>query len=224
MPWHQVVGVVEDVREDGVDQVSHATVSWPSLTGDPSTPEKLEAWRTVYLALRSNRAGTQAFINVMQQAVWSVNANLPVRAISTMLDICDQSMARTSSALILLAMAGTMALALGILGIYGVISHAVSERTRKIGIPKALGANQRGLVWMFVRSALLLTGVGTALGLGTAAALVRLMRTLLSGIHPLDPATFTAVPVALLAAAALASYRPARRTTSVDPVEALRAE
>jgi predicted permease len=223
-PWHEVVGVVQNVRENGVDQVSPATVYWPSLMGDPSAPEKLGAWRTVYFAIRSNRAGTQTFIHEMQQAVWSVNSNLPVAAISTMQDIYGQSMARTSFTLVMLAIAGTMALALGILGIYGVISYAVSQRTREIGIRMALGAKKSELVWMFVRSALVLTGVGTAIGLGAAAALMRLMRTLLFGISPLDPVTFTAVPVALVAAAALASYLPARRTTAVDPVEALRAE
>jgi predicted permease len=224
MPWHEVVGVVQDVRENGVNQVSPATVYWPSLTGDPSAPEKLGAWRTVYFALRSNRAGTQAFINEMQRAVWSVNSNLPVADVSTMQEIYTESMARTSFTLVMLAIAGTMALALGILGIYGVISYAVSQRTREIGIRMALGAKKSELVWMFVRSALVLTGVGIAIGLGAAAALMRLMRTLLFGISPLDPVTFIAVPVTLVAAAALASYLPARRTTAVNPVEALRAE
>jgi ABC-type lipoprotein release transport system permease subunit len=219
-----VVGVVEDVRENGVDQVSPATVYWPSLMGDTPAPEKLEAWRTVYFAIRSNRAGTQAFINEMQRAVWSVNSNLPVAEISTMQEIYSDSMARTSFTLAMLAIAGTMALALGILGIYGVISYAVSQRRREIGIRMALGAKKSGLVWMFVRSALVLTGVGMAIGLGAAAVLMRLMRTLLFGISPLDPVTFIAVPVTLVAAAALASYLPARRTTAVDPVEALRAE
>jgi predicted permease len=223
-PWHEVVGVVQDVRENGVDQVSPATVYWPSLSGDPAAPEKLDAWRTVYFAIRSNRAGTQAFINEVQRAVWSVNSNLPVANISTMQDIYGQSMARTSFTLVMLAIAGSMALALGILGIYGVISYAVSQRTREIGIRMALGAKKNELVWMFVRSALVLTGVGTVVGLGAAAALMRLMRTLLFGISPLDPVTFTVVPVALIVAAALASYLPARRTTAVNPVEALRAE
>jgi len=223
-PWFEVVGVVEDVRENGVDQVSPATVYWPSLMGDPSTPEKLGAWRTVYFAIRSNRAGTQAFINEMQQAVWSVNANLPVADVSTMQDIYGDSMARTSFTLVMLAIAGSMALALGILGIYGVISYAVSQRRREIGIRMALGAKKSGLVWMFVRSALVLTAVGTAVGLGAAAGLMRLMRTLLFGISPLDPVTFLAVPVLLVAAAALASYLPARRTAAVNPVESLRAE
>ncbi len=160
----------------------------------------------------------------MQQAVWSVNANLPVADISTMQDIYGQSMARTSFTLVMLAIAGTMALALGILGIYGVISYAVAQRTREIGIRMALGAKKSELAWMFVRSALALTGIGTAVGLGAAAALMRLMRTLLFGISPLDPITFTAVPVVLVSAAALASYLPARRTAAVNPVEALRAE
>ena len=223
-PWNEVVGVVQDVRENGVDQVSPATVYWPSLMGDASAPQKQRAWRTVYFAMRTRRAGTQAFINEMQRAVWSVNANLPVADISTMQDLYSDSMARTSFTLVMLAIAGSMALALGILGIYGVISYAVSQRTREIGIRMALGAKKSELTWMFVRSALLLTGVGTALGLGAAAVLMSLMRTLLFGISPLDPITFGVVPIALVAAAALASYLPARRTAAVDPVIALRAE
>jgi predicted permease len=224
MPWHEVVGVVQDVRENGVDQVSPATVYWPSIMHDFHDPGTFDAQRTVYFAIRTNRAGTQAFINEMQRAVWSVNSNLPVADISTMQDLYSDSMARTSFTLVMLAIAGTMAFALGILGIYGVISYAVSQRTREIGIRMALGAKKSELAWMFVRSALLLTGVGTAVGLGAAAALMSLMRTLLFGISPLDPLTFAAVPVALVAAATLASYLPARRTAAVNPVVALRAE
>ncbi len=224
MPWHEVVGVVQDVRENGVDQASPATVYWPSMMRDLYGPGPPDARRTVYFALRTSRAGTQTLINEMQQAVWSVNSNLPMADMSTMQEIYSQSMARTSFTLVMLAIAGTMALALGILGIYGVISYAVSQRTREIGIRMALGAKKSELLWMFVRSALVLTGVGTAVGLGAAAALMRLMRTLLFGISPLDPITFTAVPIALVAAAALASYLPARRTAAVNPVEALRAE
>jgi predicted permease len=224
MPWHEVVGVVQDVRENGVDQVSPATVYWPSMMHEIFGPGSFDARRSVYFAIRSNRAGTQTFINEMQQAVWSVNSNLPVAEISTMQDVYGDSMARTSFTLVMLAIAGTMALALGILGIYGVISYAVSQRRREIGIRMALGAKKAELAWMFVRSALVLTGVGLGLGLGAAAVLMRLMRTLLFGVSPLDPVSFTAVPIVLAVAAALASYLPARRTAAVDPVEALRAE
>jgi predicted permease len=223
-PWQEVVGVVQDVRENGVDQIAPATVYWPSLKTDLFGPGPLDVRRTVCFTLRTNRAGTSALINEMEQAVWSVNSNLATASIDTMQNIYDQSMARTSFTLVMLAIAGTMALALGILGIYGVISYAVSQRTREIGIRMALGAKKNELAWMFVRSALVLTGVGTAVGLGAAAALMRLMRTLLFGISPFDPVTFTLVPLILIAAAALASYLPARRTAAVDPVEALRSE
>jgi ABC-type antimicrobial peptide transport system permease subunit len=124
----------------------------------------------------------------------------------------------------MLAIAGSMALALGIIGIYGVISYAVSQRTREIGIRLALGAQRGKLKWMFVRSALLLTVVGVLIGLGTAAAVMHLIRSLLFGISPLDPFTYITVPLILAISAALASYLPARRAAAVDPVEALRAE
>jgi putative ABC transport system permease protein len=224
MPWHEVIGVVQDVRENGVDQISPATVYWPSMARDMFGPGSLGAWRDAYFALRSSRAGTQTFINEMQQAVWSVNANLPVAAISTMQDIYSESMARTSFTLVMLAIAGSMALLLGILGIYGVISYGVAQRTREIGIRLALGAQKGELKWMFVRSALLLTAVGVAIGISTAAALMQLMKSLLFGISPLDPFTYLTVPLVLAASAIFASYLPARRAAAVDPVEALRAE
>jgi predicted permease len=224
MPWHEVVGVVADVRENGVDHVSPATVYWPSMMRDIFGPGSFDARRTVYFALHTRRAGTQALLSDMQRAVWGVNSNLPVADVSTMQDIYGESMARTSFTLVMLAIAGTMALALGVLGIYGVISYAVSQRTREIGLRLALGAEKGAVVWMYVRSALVLTGVGTAIGLGAAAGLMRMMRTLLFGISPLDPVTYITVPFVLVAAAALASYFPARRAAAVDPVEALRAE
>jgi predicted permease len=223
-PWNEVIGVVQDVRENGVDQVSPATVYWPSLSHDIFGPGTMGVWRSMYFAIRSDRAGTQTFINEIQQAVWSINSNLPVADVSTMQEVYSDSMARTSFTLVMLAIAGTMALLLGIIGIYGVISYGVSQRTREIGIRLALGAQKGELKWMFVRSALLLTAVGVAIGVGTAAALTQLMKSLLFNISPLDPFTYITVPVILGLAAALASYLPARRAAAVDPVEALRAE
>ena len=133
-------------------------------------------------------------------------------------------MARTSFTLVMLAIAGSMALALSIVGIYGVISYSVSQRTREIGIRLALGAQKDGLRWMFVRSALLLTGIGVLIGLGAAAGLARLMRTLLFGVSPLDPLSFAAVPLMLAATAAVASFLPACRVSTVNPADTLRAE
>jgi ABC-type antimicrobial peptide transport system permease subunit len=117
-----------------------------------------------------------------------------------------------------------MALVLGIIGIYGVISYTVSQRTREIGIRLALGAPRNELKWMFVRSALVVTAIGVAIGVASAAGLMQLMKSLLFGISPLDPFTYLAVLLILAVSAALASYLPARRAAAVDPVDALRAE
>jgi ABC-type antimicrobial peptide transport system permease subunit len=117
-----------------------------------------------------------------------------------------------------------MALLLGVVGIYGVIAYVVSQRRREIGIRAALGAQQAELQRMFVRHGLALAGIGVVVGLGAAAALTRLMSTLLYGITPLDPVTYVTVPLILVSATVLASYVPARRAASVDPVEALRVE
>jgi ABC-type antimicrobial peptide transport system permease subunit len=124
----------------------------------------------------------------------------------------------------MLAIAGAMALVLGIIGIYGVISYSVSQRRREIGIRLALGAQQEELRGMFVRHGMVLAGIGVAIGLVAAGGLMRLMKSLLFEISPIDPVTYCAVPVVLVGAAMLASYLPARRAAAVDPVEALRAE
>jgi putative ABC transport system permease protein len=174
--------------------------------------------------IRTKRAATEDFLTEARQAIWSVNSSLPVFRIRTMQDLDNESMARTSFTLVMLAIAGAMALILGIVGIYGVIAYAVTQRTREIGIRMALGAEPAGLRQMFVRHGLLLAGIGAILGLGAAAGLTRLMSTLLFGVKALDPVTYLGVAAILIAAAALASYFPARRATKVDPLEALRAE
>jgi predicted permease len=218
--WYQVIGVVQDLRQNGVDQTPPAVVYWPIYTVGP--------WqyppRSVAFAVRSSRAGTQAFLNEIQQAVWQVDADLPVASPRTMQEIYSKSLARTSFTLVMLGIAAAMALALGIIGIYGVISYAVSQRMHEIGIRVALGAQNRELRLMFVRSALALTGIGVIIGLGAAAAVAQLIRTLLFGVSPLDPLSFAVVPLILVLAAALASFLPASRATAVNPVEALKAE
>ncbi len=222
--WWQVIGVAQDVRENGVHDKAPAIVYWPSMMNDLYGPHTFDVVRTVTFVVRSDRAGTEGFLNEVRQAVWSVNSSLPLASVRTMQEIYSESLARTSFTLIMLAIAGAMALVLGIIGIYGVISYAVSQRRREIGIRLALGAQQGELKRMFVRSGLALAGIGVAIGLGTAAGLTRLMTSLLFGISPLDPLTYAAVPVVLVAAAVIASYLPARRAAAVDPVEALKAE
>lgn len=224
MPWQEVVGVVQDVHHNGVSADPPAIVYWPAMIANPYMKNTIRAPRSVTMAIRTSRAGTESFLAELQQAVGSVNASLPLASVRTMQEIYSKSMARTSFTLVMLAIAGSMALLLGIIGIYGVISYAVSQRTREIGIRLALGAQKGGLKWMFVRSALVLTGIGVVIGVCAAAGLMQLMKSLLFGISPLDPFTYIAIPLVLVASAALASYLPARRAASVDPVEALRAE
>jgi putative ABC transport system permease protein len=144
--------------------------------------------------------------------------------VRTMKDLYDESLARTSFALVMLGIAAAMALTLGIIGIYGVMAYVVAQRAREMGIRLALGAAPAGLMRMFVRQGLTLTAIGAAVGLLTAAALTQWMSSLLFGVERLDPATYAAVLALLALAAALASYVPARRASAVDPVGTLTAE
>jgi ABC-type antimicrobial peptide transport system permease subunit len=133
-------------------------------------------------------------------------------------------MAGTSFTVLMLGIAGSMALTLGLVGMYGVISYSVSQRKREIGIRIALGARQREINWSFVRHGLMLASIGIVSGLFGAVLFTRLMSSLLFGVRPLDPLTLITGSALMLGAAILASYIPARRTSYVDPVEALRIE
>ena len=222
--WREIVGVVGDVYDDGAQKKPPSFAYWPALRDSVYAPSGITSMRFAAFVVRTKRAATESFLTDARQAIWSVNSNLPVFATRTLQDLYDQSMARTSFTLVLLAIAGAMALVLGIVGIYGVIAYAVTQRTREIGIRMALGAEPRGLQQMFVRHGLLLAGIGAALGLAAAAGLTRLMSSLLFGVKALDPLTYAGVAALLITAAALASYLPARRATAVDPIDALRAE
>ena len=174
--------------------------------------------------IRSERAGTEGFLNEVRQAVWSVNSNLPLASVRTMQEVYDKSVARTSFTLVMLGIAGAMALALGIIGIYGVISYTVSQRKREIGIRLALGAQGGDVLQMVLRQGAKLALLGVAIGIGAAFGLTRLMRNLLFGVTAYDPVTFAAVAALLILVALLACYIPARRAMLVDPIVALRYE
>ena len=225
MPWQEVIGVVQDVRQNGIQEKAPEIVYWPALMRNSFVPNGgLIVTRAVTFVIRSERAGTGGFLTQVRQAVWSVNASLPLASTRTMLEIYDESLATTSFTLVMLGIAGAMAMMLGLIGIYGVISYAVSQRAREIGIRVALGAEPGALCQLFVRYGLVLAGAGTAIGLVVAAGLTRLMKSYLFGISPVDPLTYTAVPLVLVSATVLASYLPARRAAAVDPVDTLRAD
>jgi predicted permease len=221
--WREVIGVVGNERDDGVTQKAPSIVYWPILMTN-FWDEKVSIRRGVAFAVRSDRTGSASFLKEVQRAVWAVNPDLPIASIRTVQEIYERSMARTSFTLTILGIAAGMALLLGVVGIYGVISYSVSQRTREIGIRMALGAQQQQVRQMFVRHGLVLTGIGVACGLTAAMALMRLMSSLLFEVSPIDPVTYGAVSIGLAAAALLASYLPARGATSIDPVDALRAE
>ena len=222
-PWREVIGVVQDVHLDGADQKAPATVYWPVMMNNFWGNTVFVQRRAVF-AIRGSRAGSQNFLKEVRQAVWSVDADLPLEAIRTMQEVYRGSMARSSFTLVMLAIAGGMALLLGIVGIYGVISYSVSQRTREIGIRIALGARETALTAMIVRQGVLLAAAGVALGMAAAAGLTRIMSSFLFAVSPVDPATYCAVAAGLIAVAAGASYLPAYRAATVNPVEALRAD
>jgi len=222
-PWREVVGVVSDERDRGLDQKAPTIVIWPTLL-DNFAGNKTFVWRSLPYIIRSPRTGSKGFLDEISRAVWSVNPNLPLANVRTLQEIYNKSLARTSFTLVMLAIAGAMALLLGVVGIYGVISYSVSQRTREIGIRMALGARKDELMRMFVGQGLRLALIGVACGLAAAVGLTRLMTSMLFEVKPVDPLTFATVALGLVLAAALASYLPALRATTVDPTEALRAE
>jgi predicted permease len=221
--WREIIGVVRDVHDDGVNQPAPTSVYWPIMM-DRFEGQKEMLHRGIAIAIRSPQAGSQAFMREVQQAVWSLDAELPLSKVHTLGYYYTKSMARTSFTLVMLAVAGGMALLLGIVGIYGVISYSVLQRTREIGIRVALGAQRRTITAMFIRDGLWLTSIGAACGLLAAFATMGFMSALLFNVSPVDPITYAAITAGVFAAACLASYLPSRRAASVDPVNALRAD
>jgi predicted permease len=195
--WREIIGVAGDTHDDGVNQPAPTSVYWP-IVMDRFEGQKEMLHRGIALAIRSPRAGSEAFMKEIQ--------------------------ARTSFTLVMLGVAGSMALLLGIVGIYGVISYSVLQRTREIGIRMALGAQRPAITAMFVRDGLWLTGIGAGCGLLVAFATMRLMSSLLFNVRPVDPITYAAITAGVFVAACLACYLPSRRAATVEPAKALRGE
>src|SRR2546423_1064418 len=205
--WREIVGVVANIHEDGVTQKVPNVVYWPLLQNHFESDD-VSVRREVAFVIRTSRAGSENFLNEVRQAVWSVNPNLPLADVHTVDYYYRKSLARTSFTLVMLGVAGSMALLLGVVGLYGVIAYSVSQRTREIGIRMALGAQRQMLTRMFLQHGLVLTAIGVVFGLAAAAVLMRLMSSLLFNVRPVDPVTYTAVSAGFMATALLASYLP----------------
>lgn len=224
--WAEIVGVVGNIRDDGLDQDPVATTYWPQLTvvSDAVGEDELFVQRSMVFVVRAPESILSTILPRLQDAVWSVSASIPLSSVATQSELMRDSMARTSFTLALLGIAAGVGLLLGAVGIYGVISYSVSQRTREIGLRMALGAPREGVVGMMLKQGLVLAAMGVVTGLVAAALLTRLMSSLLYGVEPVDPVTFGSVALVLTLIAGVASWIPARRAAGVDPAISLRAE
>lgn len=221
--WYEIVGVVGDVRDDGIDKEAPTVAFWPFVMPEfwGDTPY---VWRALSYAIRAGHSDPTALLSRVREVVWSVNRNLPLANVQTLDEILARSMARTSFTLVMLGIAAMVALLLGMVGIYGVISYVVAQRTREIGIRVALGAQHGNVRMLVLRQGGLVALVGVAVGLGAAVGLTRFMDALLYGVSAADPMTYGVAALTVVIVALLASYVPARRAAAIDPVQALQSE
>jgi putative ABC transport system permease protein len=209
--WSEVVGVFGNIREDGLVQPAPTFFYMPMGNN-----------RDMAYVVRSDRVGTPGFLRELQQAVWSINPNLPLGKVQTLNEIQAHSMTQTSFAMVMLAIAASVALLLALVGVYGVVSYIAAERTYEVGIRMALGATSGDIRVLFLRHGLALTVAGLVLGIGAAMIVTPIMSALLYGVAPTDPATYAGVAIVLGAVTLLATYLPARRASRVQPMIALR--
>jgi predicted permease len=212
-PWCEVVGVVGNELRDGVNRPPPGLIYWPSRTT-----------RNMTYVVRSTRVGTPGFLRELQQAVWSVSPNVPLGNVRTLDDILARSIAPTSFAMVMLAIAASVALLLALVGLYGVVSYAATERTHEVGIRMALGARPGDVLTLFLRHGLALSLAGVMFGTVAAVFVTPIISALLYGVRPTDPATYIGVATALATVTFVAMYLPARRASHVDPVIALHSQ
>jgi putative ABC transport system permease protein len=211
-PWSVIVGVAENVYDDGVDRQPPGIVYFPGVR------------RSVAFALRSSRAGTEGLLKEITEKIRAVASSLPLANVRTLSDLNRLAMERRAFALVLLGIAAVMAVTLSIIGVYGVLAYAVAQRRKEISIRVAVGAEPRTIKALFVRQGLILACLGGAIGLVSARGVSHWMGSLLFGVRPGDPLTYGVSCAVIVAAALAASYVPSRSAASLDPIEALRSD
>jgi predicted permease len=219
--WKEVVGVVSDVHAQGLDQAPVPEFYLPMV----QAPAAAWTWtdRTMTVAVRAQGEAT-SLMGPLRKVVAEVDPALPLYNLGTMTGRVTDSLAQSRFSTMLLTAFGAIALLLAAIGVYGIISYGVTQRSQEIGIRMALGARQTDVLGMVVRHGAVLAGIGLTVGLAGALALSGLLSSLLFRISPTDPPTFAGGMVVLTAVAVLAAALPARRAARTDPVVALRSE
>ena len=220
----EVLGVLGDVHQDGMDKQPPPTLYLPMLVDQIYGLTSEGVRRDMAFAIRSTRAGSESLMKEVREAVWSVDPDLPLAAVHTLDHYYRKSMARTSFILVMLSLAGLMALLLGAIGLYVVVAYSTSERTHEIGIRMALGAQREYILRLILGQGMKLALIGVATGIAAALGLSHFLSSLLFGVKPTDPLTLLGVTIVLVIVALLASYIPARRAMRADPMVALRFE
>jgi len=225
-PWSTIVGVVGDVHDAALTKPVDEVMYQPTIglmQPQPGVPDTVVAENVMTVTIRT--AGDPlAVFPAVRSEIWALDRNLPLINVQALSSVVKGAMARTTFTLLMIGAAAGVALLLGAIGIYGVISYMVSLRTREIGVRMALGARSDQVRRMVVRQGLVLAGIGAAIGLVGALGMSRLISSLLYGIAPYDPLTLGGVTLGLLVVAAVASWLPAMRAARIDPIEALRSE
>jgi putative ABC transport system permease protein len=219
--WREIVGVVGSVHDDGPDEEAVGLVYWPQVQRN-FWGSAVHTPRAMSFVLRMSGTNPTTAANAVRAAVWGINPNLPLANARTLEDLVRRSVSRTSFTVVMLSMAAAVALVLGVIGLYGVVSYAVATRTREIGVRIALGAGRASVIGMVVGQGTRLTLVGLAIGIVAALVTTRLLSTLLFGVGTVDPPTYAITAIILGSVSILASYVPARRAARIEPTEALR--
>jgi predicted permease len=218
VPWYEVVGVVAPVVQEGVREDVRPLIYYPMLEPGGQRGDFRGASYVMQAAMPS------ALTDAVRAAVWELDPDLPLANMQTLEDIVAESVVQLSFTMLTLGVAALLALILGAVGLYGVLSYAVEQRTQEIGVRMALGAQASEVLGMVVRDGALTQAVGLAVGLAAAFGLTRLLQGMLYGVEPLDPITFAGTSLLLFAVGLLAAYLPARRAAKVDPTVSMRAE
>jgi putative ABC transport system permease protein len=215
--WMTIVGVVGDVKHSGLNQPVDPAIYAPFAQSD-------EAWRRWTTLVVRTQQPTAGMVDAVKKQVWSLDHQIPVSEIESMEELMAQSVAQQRFNVLLLGAFASLALLLAGVGIYGIMAYRVTQRTHEIGVYVALGAQRADILRIIMRDAAVLAGIGICVGIAGAAAVTRLMTSLLFEVTPTDPAVFSAVVLVLGGVALLACYIPARRALSVPPTVALRCE